>query len=70
MNESFIKCLIKHKLKVSKSVMDHLPPELSKQIMGAGKTILEAVNEGIKEIENTPTEDTKKSSELKNVSID
>ncbi len=70
MNEFIIKNLIKQKMKVSKCMIDRLPPELSQQIIGASKIIIEAVNEGLKEIENSPTEKTRKSSELKSVSID
>jgi hypothetical protein len=70
MNEILLKKIIKLKLNTAETVINQLPPEISKGFKEFGRIIFECVNEGFQETTENPSEKSKSSNKLNNISIE
>ncbi|KJS84741.1 MAG: hypothetical protein JM58_10500 [Peptococcaceae bacterium BICA1-8] len=70
MNETLIKEIIKYKLNVAGTIIDHLPTIMSEEIKNLGRAVLEGVNESSQEIKEQQSKKAKSADKLENVPIE
>lgn len=70
MDDKLIKELIKCKLNAAGAIIEHMPPELSKEIKNMGIAILEGLNESSLEMKEQGSGKTKPSDKLYNVPVE
>ncbi|MDD2492221.1 MAG: hypothetical protein PHV12_08550 [Bacteroidales bacterium] len=69
MNEALIKELIKYKLNAANLIVNSLPHNVTEEIRGLGRIIIEGINEGCKDINQQNITNSKKSKNLNNITI-
>lgn len=70
MDDKLIKKLIKCKLNAAGAIIEHMPPELAKEIKNMGRAILEGLNESSLEMKEQGSGKTEPSNKLNNVPVE